>query len=49
LLGEGTKYGGNIMELTPWRPLGIFSSRRNEPDSLWNRFLRETPSMGAFT
>ncbi len=37
------------MELTPWRPLGIFSSRRNEPDSLWNRFLRETPSMGTFT
>ena len=37
------------MELMPWRPLGILSSARNERDSRWNRFLRETPSMGTFT
>ena len=37
------------MELMPWRPLGVLGSARNELDSLWNRFLRETPSTGTFT
>jgi len=38
------------MELIPWRPFGTLSSSRNKDlDSLWNRFFRETPSMGTFT
>ena len=47
--GEGAKHGGNIMELMPWRPFGMLSSSRKELDSFWNRFFRETPSMGTFT
>jgi len=37
------------MELIPWRPFGTLSSSRRDLDSLWNRFFRETPSMGTFT
>ncbi len=37
------------MELMPWRPLGTLSSSRRDLDRLWNRFFRETPSMGTFT
>ena len=37
------------MELMPWRPFGMLSSSRKELDSFWNRFFRETPSMGTFT
>jgi len=38
------------MELIPWRPFGALSSSRRDLDnSLWNRFFRETPSMGTFT
>jgi len=32
------------MELVPWRPFGgELSSLRREMDSLWNRFIGETP------
>ena len=37
------------MELIPWRPFGALGSTRKDMDSLWNRFFRETPSMGTFT
>jgi HSP20 family protein len=37
------------MELVPWRSFGEPSPLRKEMDRLWNRLLRETPSMGAFT
>ncbi len=38
------------MELIPWRPFGTLSSWRNKDlDRLWDRFFRETPSMGTFT
>ena len=37
------------MELVPWRPFGALSSSRRDLDSLWNRFFRETPSVGTFT
>ena len=37
------------MELIPWRPFGTLSSSRRDLDSLWNRFFRETPSMGTFS
>ena len=37
------------MELIPWRPFGTLSSSRRDLDSFWNRFFRETPSMGTFT
>ena len=48
-LGEGAKHGGDIMELMPWRPFGTLSSSRKELDRLWDRFFRETPSIGRFT
>ena len=47
--GEGANHGGDIMELVPWRPLGMLSSSRKELDRLWDRFFREIPSMKAFT
>ncbi|MBC8466424.1 MAG: Hsp20/alpha crystallin family protein [Deltaproteobacteria bacterium] len=37
------------MELMPWRPFGELDSVRSEMDRLWNRFFRQTPSMGTFT
>jgi len=37
------------MELVPWKPFGQIGSLRKEMDRLWNRFLSETPSLGAFT
>ena len=37
------------MELIPWRPFGTLTSTRKEMDRLWDRFFRETPSMGTFT
>ena len=37
------------MELMPWRPFGILGSTRKELDSLWNRFVRETPVTEPFT
>ena len=40
--GGGIQYGGDIMELIPWRPFGTLSSSRKDLDSLWNRFFRET-------
>ena len=36
------------MELVPWRPFGTLSSSRKDLDRLWDRFFRETPSMGTF-
>ena len=37
------------MELMPWRPYGELGSALGEIDKLWNRFFRQTPSMGTFT
>ena len=47
--GEGARDGGNVMELIPWKPFGALSSSRKDLENLWNRFFRETPSMGTFT
>ena len=37
------------MELVPWRPFGTLSSSRKDLDRLWDRFFRETLSLGTFS
>ena len=37
------------MELVPRRPFEMLNSSRKELERLWDRFFRETPSMGALT
>ena len=37
------------MDIMPWRPFGGLSPLRKDVESLWNRFLGETSSLGAFT